>query len=106
MVQSSKDKLQEGPQNAKYTSPEIQSSLLGELGGIALGYNFIREAHVFTLLVDEKTDSSKVEQLAIVCRYTDINTATIHEQFLTYVPAPSLTAESLSQSTLDTLRKH
>lgn len=78
------------------------------LGGIAQDTicNFIREAHVFSLLVDETKDSSKVDQLAIVCRYTDINTATIHERFLTYVPAPSLTAESLSQYILDTLRKH
>lgn len=47
-----------------------------------------------------------MEQLAIVCRYVDINTATIHERFLTCVPAPSLTAESLSQYILDTLRKY
>lgn len=103
-----KEKLQEGPQNAKYTSPEIQNSLLEVLGGITRDTicNFIREAHVFSLLVDETKDSSKVEQLAIVCRYVDINTATIHERFLTYVPAPSLTAESLSQYILDTLRKY
>ena len=80
-----KEKLQEGPQNAKYTSPEIQNSLLGVLGGIARDTicNFVREAHVFSLLVDDTKDSSKVEQLATVCRYTDINTATIHERFLT-----------------------
>ena len=76
-----KEKLQEGPQNAKYTSLEIQNSLLGVLGGIAWDTicNSIREVHVFSLLVDETKDSSKVEQLAIVCRYTDIDTGTIHE---------------------------
>ena len=77
----SKEKFKEGAQNAKYSSPEIQNSLLGVLGGIARDTfcNFILEAHVFLLLVDETKDSSKVEQLAIVCRYTDINRATVHE---------------------------
>ena len=94
-----KEKLQEGPQNAKYTSPEIQNSLPKVVGGIVRDTicNLIRGAHVFSLLVDETKDSSKVEQLAIVCRYADINAGTIHERFLTYVPAPSVTAESLSQ---------
>ncbi len=61
---------------------------------------------MFSLFVDETKNASKVEQLAIVLRYVDIKSATIHERFLTYVPAPSLTAQSLTMYILDTLRKH
>ena len=58
------------------------------------------------MLVDETKDVSKVEQLAIVLRYIDIKAAAIHERFLTYVPAESLTAESLTTYILTTLRKY
>ena len=64
----------------------------------------VKEAGVFSLLVDE--DASKVEKLAIILRYVDVKAAAIYERFLTYVSAPSLTAESLTKYILDTLRKH
>ena len=47
-----------------------------------------------------------VEQLAIVLRYVDVQAATIYERFLTYVPAESLTAESLAMNILTTLRNY
>ncbi len=55
----------------------------------------VQEAQAFSLLVDETKDISKVEQLAIIVHYVEMKSATIHERFLTYVPAPSLSAESL-----------
>lgn len=42
---------------------------------------------MYSVLADETKDNSKVEQLAIVIRYLNIDTATQHEQFLTYVKA-------------------
>ena len=56
----------------------------------------------YSLLGDETKDVSNVEQLAIVLRYVDVQTATIYERFLTYVPAESLTAESLAINILTT----
>ena len=45
------------------------------------------------------------EQLALVLKYVDINTATQHKRFLTYVKAKSQDAESLSEYILDKLKQ-
>lgn len=42
----------------------------------------------------------------IVLRYVDINTASVHERFLTYVPAENLIAQGLSSYILQTLGTH
>ena len=61
---------------------------------------------MFSLLADETKDVSKAEQVAIILRYVDINTASVYERFLTCVPAECLTAQSLSSYILETLRKY
>ena len=103
-----KEKLQDGPRNAVYTSPEIQNTLLEIMGNAVRDRicKAVRESGVFSLLADETKDASKVEQLAIVLRYVDINTASVYERFLTYVPAESLTAQGLSRYILQTLQKY
>ena len=90
-----------GPQNAKYTL-----KLLGKnnLGQEKICSN-ICSAGVFSLLADETKDIGKCEQLAIAIRYVNAETKKIHENFLTYVEAASLDAESLSTYLLDTLYK-
>ena len=50
--------------------------------------------------------SKKKEQLAVVVCYVNLETAKIHEWFLTYVEATSLTAESLAFYILETLTKY
>ena len=62
----------------------------------------VQDARYYSLLGDETKDVSKVEQLAIILRYVNVQTATIYERFLTYVPAESLTAESLAINILTT----
>ena len=61
---------------------------------------------MFSLLADETKDVSKAEQVAIILRYVDINTASVYERFLTCVPAECLTAQGLSSYILETLRKY
>ena len=58
------------------------------------------------MLVDETKDASKIERLAIIFCYVDIESASIHEQFLTFVPAETLNAEGLSNHVLKTLEKY
>ena len=93
-----------GPNNATYTSPEIQNSLLNIMGRMVQDKisKEVRDAVFYSILVDETKDISKVEQLSIVIRYVDVNTK-VQERFLTYVSAESLTAESLTAYILDTL---
>ena len=103
-----KQKIRDNPHNAMYTSPDIQNQLLEVMGGLVCGkvYKAVQDARYYSLLGDETKDVSKIEQLAIVLRYVDVPTATIYDRFLTYVPAESLTAESLAMNILTTLRNH
>ena len=103
-----REKLQNGPQNATYTSPEIQNSILQTMGEMLRSQICveIKKAKVFSLLVDETKDATKIEQLAIIFRYVDIESASIHERFLTFVPAETLNAEGLSNHILKTLEKY
>ena len=101
-------RLNDGPKNAAYTSPEIQNTLLNVMGNIVRNEIClaVKNAGVYSILADETKDCSKRKQLAIVLRYVDIESATIFERFLTYVEATSLNAESLSKYILDTLKEH
>ena len=102
------ERLQRGPRNATYMSAEMQNTLLQVMGGMVRKAmcDDVREAGMFSILADESKDCSKKEQLAIVVRYINLQHATIHERFLTYVEASSLTAESLTAYILDTLRSY
>ena len=62
----------------------------------------VKKAGVYSVLADETKDCSKQEQLSIVIRYVNEETAAQHEHFLTYVHATSLNAQSLSTYILDT----
>ena len=64
----------------------------------------VHKARFYSILVDETKDCSKQEQLSIVIRYIDDDTSSaIKESFLTFVPANSLNAESLTKYILETL---
>ena len=62
------DRLENGPQNAKYTHYTVQDAILEILSDIILDgiTEEIKEAEYFALLVDETKDLSKQEQL-ILC---------------------------------------
>ncbi len=90
-------KLQSGSQNATQNSPDIQNTLLNIMAdmvrnSICLS---VQQAQMFSLLVDETKDISKVEQMSINVSYVDNNTSLINERFLTFYPAKDLTAESI-----------
>ena len=89
-----KQRLEQGPRNATYLSPKVQNMLLRIMGDILRKRisDSVQRAGFFSLLADESKDTSKKEQMAIVVRYVD-EKATIHERFLTFVEAASLTVE-------------
>ena len=101
------EKLWNGPQNATYTSPEVQNSVLQIMGEMLRSQICveIKKARVFSLLVDETKDASKIEQLVIVFCYVD-ESASIHERFLTFVPAETLNAEGLSNLIIKILEEY
>lgn len=77
------EKLETCPRNAKYTSPEIQNTLLEIMGNMVRKTicDNIREAGVFSLMADETKDCSKKEQMSVVLRYVSLREAVIHEHF-------------------------
>ena len=88
-------RIKEGPQNSKYTSPEIQNELLGVMGDMVLQTisNEVPKAGIYSLLADETKDISRKEQLSIVLRY--VYNGSVYERFLGYTFAEQLDAESL-----------
>ena len=76
-------RLNHGPMNAKYTSPDIQNEVLGVMAGLIQEKicDGVRRAGYYSILADETKDCGKVEQLAVVLKYADIHTATQHEHF-------------------------
>ena len=91
-------RLDSGPRNATYTSLEVQNLLLHLMASTIQQQICLaaKKASMYSILADETKDNSKDEQLAIVIRYIDLETAIQHKQFLTYVKASSLNAEGLS----------
>ncbi len=100
------ERLEHGPKNAVYTSASIQNSILTILGDMIRNKicDEIKEVKMLSLLVDETKDLSKQEQMSIVLRYVN-SEGVLHEHFLTYMQASSLTAQSLTSYILDTLEK-
>ena len=94
--------------NAVYTSAEIQNTLLHIMGEMVRGKicTEVRDAGVYSILVVETKDSSKTEQMAIFVRYVDVQEATIHELFLTYVAVSSRDAKSLTEYILETFKSY
>ena len=101
-----KEKIETGPRNAIYTSPGIQNSLLKILGDMIRKSvcDGVKEAKMFSLLVDETKDVSKTEQVSIVVRFVDIK-GSICEHFLTFIDTAVLTAEGLTKHIFDILEK-
>ena len=89
-------------------STEIQNNILQVMVGIVREKicTAVKKAGGYSVLANETTDCSKQEQLAIVLKYVDEETAVQHEHFLTYVQATSLNASSLSTYILDTLKNN
>lgn len=59
----------------------------------------INESKCFSILVDETTDVSNIEQLSLCVRYVD-NSDMLNEDFLHFIPIHSLTGLDLAASIL------
>jgi len=101
--------------NASYISPMIQNNFINICGKIIQDQlvNKINQAKCFSVLVDETTDVSRVEQLSLCVRYLDnnlniekneINNYVLKEDFLQFVPVNSTTGQNLATVILATLK--
>ncbi len=84
----------------------IQNNLLHIMGEMVRGKVCaeVRETGVYSILVDETKDISKVEQVSIVVRY--VKEAVIFERFLTYVEASRLDAKAMTEYIVGALNKY
>ena len=98
-------KLTQGPRNATYTSGDIQNDMLDTMAEIVRNKitTSIKNAGIYSIMADETRDYSKKEQLSIVVRCVDVESANVYEHFLAFTEATSLNAESLCTYILNTL---
>jgi hypothetical protein len=90
-----KSKRKTLPNNAKYTSPQIQNEIF------SIFYKMIhnkindelKKCQYFSIIVDETKDITKVEQLSVILRY--YLDGIVYERFMGFKAAQSLTASSL-----------
>lgn len=92
----------EGPgKRNKYTSPGIQNQIIEACNKLILNkiVDKINKSQCFSILVDETTDVSNVEQLSLCIRYVD-NNDMLNEDFLQFFAIHSLTGSHLATSIL------
>ena len=95
-----KEQLKNAPCNASWISPRIQNEIIHQIGRsvqeqIAARLN---KAKFFSVLCDETTDESTVEQMTVSARYVDMDALVAREDFLGFVDVTSTTGASLKAS--------
>lgn len=65
----------------------------------------VNDARCFAILADESTDNSVTEQLSMSARYVDLESMTINENFLQFVPVEDVTGKGIANSIQETLRR-
>lgn len=92
--------------NAKYTSPQIQNEIVDSCFEIILSkivYKINKNCY-FSILADETSDVSEIEQFSLCARYYDLEDKKIHETFWKFVPVTDLSGRSLAQTIVDELK--
>ncbi|CAN0875081.1 Zinc finger MYM-type protein 1 [Linum grandiflorum] len=98
--------LENSPKNAKYTSGAIQKEIVHVLAGLVRKKIFeeIGDAK-FSIIVDEASDESRKEQMAIVLRFVD-GKGLIQERFFAIVHVKDTMSMTLCSAIRDTLSSH
>jgi len=99
--------VSDSQRNASYLSPKIQNEIISSLNNLILGklVSRVNSAECFSVLADETTDISGVEQLSLGVRYLDAVAGQVREDFLQFVPVYDVTGKALSTVILDSLSK-
>ena len=99
--------LETSPRNAIYTSKTIQNEMIDVIGSAIEEHiiDKIQAAKFFTILADEVTDCSNLEQVSTVIRFVDSDKS-IREDFLGFITVERITGEYLSTALLSWLEAH
>ena len=104
-----RDHLQSAARNATYTSLDIQNQLISKFGDHICNaiLRKVRSSLCYTLIADEVTDCSEKEQLCIVIRCVEPETASIREDLFTFLECDSgITGKALADKVLGFIRNH
>lgn len=99
--------LDNAPRNATYLSAEIQNEIIDVCLNIVLKQvvNRVNNAKCFTILADETTDISGIEQFCLCARYLDTTKMIMREEFLKFVPVNDVTGNGLASTLMTTLKE-
>ncbi|CAH0563002.1 unnamed protein product [Brassicogethes aeneus] len=99
--------LEEPGKRNKYISPTSQNVIIQCCNNIILRkiVTKVNKSRCFTLLADETSDISGVEQVSICVRYFDVDEHVFREDFLQFVPAKELTGEGIAKTLIENLQE-
>lgn len=92
--------------NALYTSWKIQNEILEISNTLILDGLLakINSSSYFSVLVDEATDISGVQQMSLCIRCTDFSISNVEELFLQFVPLHDVTGKGIAATIIDKLK--
>ncbi|GBN40674.1 hypothetical protein AVEN_128616-1 [Araneus ventricosus] len=87
------------------TSSFIQNEIINTFGHLIQSQIVInvRKSIFYSVLADETTDISQIEQFSLCVRYVEDQSYKIREHFLTFVPFYDVTGAGLDNTVLETL---
>lgn len=97
--------------NATYLSPTVQNQMITVIGDSIVGVvvKAVKDSVIYSVLMDETTDASHLEQVSIMVRYVDKNstneTELVNERLLAVVCAKETTGEALCELLVSSLVK-
>lgn len=95
------------PKNCTMISPKIQNQIIEVIGDIIIEkiVDRIRQFRYFSLLCDETTDISTIEQMTVCIRYVDMSRFIIREDFIGFVKMTSTTGIAIKNAIIQKLEK-
>jgi Domain of unknown function (DUF4371)/hAT family C-terminal dimerisation region len=102
-----KEHLKTSGCKSMYTSPLIQNEIINLFGDLIQSkiLERVSKTNFYTILADETTDISQIEQFSLCIRYVDEQVFSIREDFLTFVPVYDISGEGLANTIKETLKK-
>lgn len=101
------DHLQNSNKNATFISAVTQNDIIQCCGDIIIKkiVENVKKAKYFSILADETTDTSHVEQLSFSIRYVDFDSKTIREDFIKFLKVVDLNGEALGKTISELLEQ-
>ncbi|KAK5649293.1 hypothetical protein RI129_000322 [Pyrocoelia pectoralis] len=105
--QDLKEHLLKAGKNATYISSVSQNEIISSCNDILLPKIVakVNKAKCFSILADETTDISCVEQMTLCARYVDLESVTVREDFLQFVPIYDMSGKGIGEVIMRKLRE-